>query len=344
MIIVMVVIFVLAMLAAAFAYSMKVEVKLAMNANNDPDLEWLGRSGIEMAKYILGQQTRAPNQGNFESLNQKWAGGTGDTNALLADISLADNLLGDGKFSIKITDLERKFNINLADEPVIQQALIIMGVDAGSFPAIVSSLLDWIDRDDSERINGAESDYYLTLNPPYSAKNGLIDDLSELLLIKGISPELYWGSGTTNQPVGSMRGVDRLNVGPDQSYPVGLVDIFTTLSSGRININTASITTLQMIPEVDENVAQSILNMRAGPDGVEGDEDDMPFRNTGELINVPGMSRGVVQQLSRYCDVRSHTFEVEVDAEIRGSRRKYIALIRRSGNPADFQTLKFYWK
>ena len=344
MIIVMLVIFVLSILAAGFAFSMKVEVKLALNSNNDPEIEWLGRSGIELAKYVLAQQSRVPNEGNFEALNQKWAGGT-STNTLLSDTSLENVELGGGRFTVKITDLERKFNINIADEQVIQQALILIGVDAGSFPTIVSSIQDWIDQDDNERINGAESDFYLSLNPPHSAKNGLIDDLSELLLIKGIAPELYWGNGTTNGQVTRFQSrFDRSNAGREpQSYPVGLVDIFTTLSSGRININTAPLLNLQMIPEVDENVAASILRMRAGPDGTEGNEDDIPFRNVGELVNVPGLPRQVVQQLSRYCDVRSHTFEVEVDVDVRGSKRQFFAVIRRSGN-LDFQTLKFYWK
>lgn len=345
MIIVMLVIFVLSILAAGFAYSMKVEVKLALNSNNDPEVEWLGRSGIEYAKYVLALQARIPNQNTFEALNQSWAGGT-STNTLTEDLSLENVELGGGKFSVKITDLERKFNINMADEPVIQQALLIMGVDAGSFPIIASSIQDWVDQDDGERINGAESDFYMGLNPPYTAKNGLIDDLSELLLIKGITPELYWGSGATNAQMTRFQSrFERPNAGGEPaSYPIGLVDIFTTLSTGRININTASLLNLQMIPEIDENVASSILRMRAGPDGVEGNEDDVPFRNVGELVNVPGLPRQVVQQLARYCDVRSHTFEVQVDVDVRGTKREYFAVVRRSNNTADFQTLKFFWK
>ena len=36
------------------------------------------------------------------------------------------------------------------------------------------------------------------MNPPYSAKNGPIDDISELLLIKGVTPEIYYGGAATN--------------------------------------------------------------------------------------------------------------------------------------------------
>jgi len=52
-------------------------------------------------------------------------------------------------------------------------------------------------------------------------------------------------------------------------FPVGLVNIFTPMSSGRININTASATVLQMIPGVDENTANEIIKFRSGPDGAD---------------------------------------------------------------------------
>src|SRR5437762_1834190 len=45
LVIVMISIFVLTILAVGFAFSMKVETKLAQHANNETELQWLGRSG-----------------------------------------------------------------------------------------------------------------------------------------------------------------------------------------------------------------------------------------------------------------------------------------------------------
>jgi type II secretory pathway component PulK len=188
----------------------------------------------------------------------------------------------------------------------------------------------------------------MSLDPPYVSKNGPIDDISELLLIKGIyeNPEIFWGTASTNHPISAFqsRGNPLFNDKPPPSYPFGLNDIFTTLSSGKININTASESTLQMIPGVDENVAQGIIQMRAGPDGVDGNDDDVPFRNIGGLSSVPGMNPQIVQQLAPYCDVRSSTFDVQVDVEMGGASREYHAVIRRGNRPNDFSILKFYWK
>ena len=347
LIIVMISITVLAILAAGFAYSMKVETKLAQNANSETELTWLGLSGVEKARWILAQQLSIA-QEPYDSLNQVWAGGPGSmmtSNSALAGVTL-DFALGNGKGKLRITDLERKVNINVADEPMLEQALRLVGVDAGDSSAITGAILDWIDPDDNIHIGGTESDFYQSLNPPYYAKNKPIDDLSELLLINGITPEIYWGSVSTNHPPAAFfqnqPGFVTHNA-EMAAYPVGLVDLFTPLSTGRININTASFTTLQMIPFVDENVAAEIIRLRSGLDEVDGTEDDTPFRNAGELINVPGISRQAVAQLQRVCDVRSRTFEVQVDAEVNGYKRQFIAIVGRN-NPKDLQVLSLYWK
>jgi general secretion pathway protein K len=347
-IIVMVCIFVLAALAAIFAAYMKVEVRLAANSNNEEEMQWLGRSGVEKARWILGQQLVVPNE-PYDSLNQKWAGGDCETNEVLADATLKDNALGHGKFSITITDTERKFNINLAlgNDAVLQQAMILIGVDAAEIPTIIASVQDWIDRDDTMHVNGAESEYYQSLNPPYFAKNGPIDDLTELLFVKGVTPEIYWGPNSTNHPMQVFQTKSPLRTGvlPNQAIATaGLVDIFTPISSGRINLNTASATTLQMIPGLDANMAAAIIRMRSGPDGIDGTCDDVPLRQPGgqDLINI-GLSAQAAQALTQYCDVRSSTFEVQVDVEVGVSKRRYYALLKRN-SPKDVQILSFRWE
>jgi hypothetical protein len=128
-------IFVLSILAAGLAFSMKVESKLAVSTDTNQRLVWLGRSGVELARWVLAQEaTLQP----YDSLNQIWAGGTGsmsETNSALAGISLNNFQVGDGTVSVKITDLERFANINTAPAPEMQQALTLMGVDAGQSPS-----------------------------------------------------------------------------------------------------------------------------------------------------------------------------------------------------------------
>ncbi|MDW7979193.1 MAG: general secretion pathway protein GspK [Verrucomicrobiales bacterium] len=345
----MISIIVLSVLAGGFAYSMKVETKLAQNTSYETELIWLGRSGVERARWVLGLQLAFGNE-PYDSLNQKWAGGPGSfmiSNSPLAEVDLNQPVeLGNGKItSIKIVDLERKANINLANEGMLQHALTLMGVDAVEASAIAGAILDWIDPDNATHPGGAETDYYLGCIPPYEAKNGPIDDMAELLLIKGVTPEIFWGQRAPERPLAAFQARDRLFTGARNElipYTAGLVELFTPISSGRININTASAAVLQLVsPLIDSLIAAEIIKLRAGPDGVDGTEDDTPFRNPGELINVPGLSRQAVESIMRVCDVRSRTFEVTVDVEVAGYKRQFKAVLGRN-SPQDIQVLSFY--
>ena len=346
---VLIVIMVLGILAGGFAYSMKVETKLARNSSHDVEMEWLGRSGIELAKYILASELGEP--GPFQGVDclaNRWAGGIGNTNSGLADIPMDNFPLGRGAFSIKIVDLDRKFNINAANDVILRQALTLIGVDAGAFDIIVDSILDWRDKDDNTLPSGTESSAYQNYRPPYFAKNGPLDDLSELLLIRGITPAMYWGSSSggaqmqvlNRNPFGRASGFD------EPMYSTGFVDLFTTVSGRQINVNTASLKQLQIVPYFDDTIAQEIINGpmgRAGPDGADGTEDDMPFRSPAEVFQRVPAAAPFAQLALPYLTVRSLVFEVTVEAHIDNDVRTYVGLLRRN-NPRDIQLLGFYWK
>ena len=137
------------------------------------------------------------------------------------------------------------------------------------------------------------------MSPPYYCKSGPIDDLSELLLIKGITPDIYWGSTSTNHPPAAYqkKGFDHTphssksrfaNEANNVPNPVGLVELFSPYGN-KLNINTASAKTLQLLPGMDANSAQQIVEQRAGPDGVDGTDDDVPFHSVNELNSgLPG--------------------------------------------------------
>jgi type II secretory pathway component PulK len=350
LIIVMVMVLVFAGLAAVLASMMSVETRLARNSSWNNELYVLGLSGIELAKAVLSQ----PNQGQpYDGLNQIWAGGNCETNDALADITLENNQLGHGTFSVKITDADRKFNINLAAvaPEMLNQGLILMGVDAAEAPHIVNAVADWTDRDDDPRVGSTEteSSYYMSLAPPYTAKNGPIDDLTELMMIKGITPNMYFGGGgpvdggIVKQNFQRALRNSRKFSEEEPTYALGFVDLFTAISGRLININTASANVMQLIPDVDGTLAQAIISTRAGPDGADGTCDDMPFRSIGELANVPGMPRELAQLFGRYFSTRSTTFEVEVEAKIDAVTRTYHAVLRRNA-PNQVVLLYMYWR
>ncbi len=347
LVIVMISVAVLAILAGGFAYSMKVETRLARNANNESELEWLGRSGVEYARWILSEQARIPAE-PYDALNQVWAGGPGGigtTNSALLGVQ-KEVKLGNGSFTWKILDLDRKANINTASEVVLQQALMLMGASPGDSTPIVSSILDWIDVDDNTHMQGAEKAFYQPFH--YSPKNGPIGDLSELLLVNAVTPEIYWGSIATNHPPaafqmrqGRLSPMAQMAQAQAPTFTSGLVDLFTPISGGKININTASADVLQLIPGLDRTMAEAIVSGRQGDDdgsGLVG-----PYRNVQEVRRIPEVNLGTGGMLSQYCDVRSRAFEVQVDARIGNYTRQFVAILGRN-NPREVQILSFYWK
>jgi general secretion pathway protein K len=329
LVMVMCAIVVLSILAAAFALSMKVETRLAQNAGYEEQFLWMGVSGVQRAAWILAQEN-CP----YTSLNQKWANGLGDpcdTNGPLADVSLDNYPVGEGTVSISIIDLERWVNINTANTPTLQQALTLMERDPNDIAVVSDSILDWINPGDAPRVAGAKSDYYQGLTPPYFAKEAPIDDLSELQLIKGVTPEIYSGHAPDQQPDVFHHKLG-LGAAPGQNFGngLGLTNFFTPFSNGRININTADRNVLQMIPGVNAAMADAIINQRA----------DTPFQNVGQLTAFTGLNP---QQIGLPCDVRSSTYEVLVTAQLGDYKRVYVAILARTAG-TDFQIVRFYWQ
>ena len=341
LIVALIAVLVLSAMAAGFALSMKVETRLAYNANSDTQLYWLGRSGVELARWVLAQE-RCP----YDSLNQIWAGGPGsdcETNGPLAGLSLNNYPVGGGTVSVKIIDLERFANINTANGTEIQQALTDMGVDANEMSVVADSIQDWIGPPGTPRVAGAESDYYQALDPPYYAKNAPIDDKSELLHVRGIldHPEIYWGGCASNRAGITFQHKLGFGNSPGENvcYPFGLKDVFTAISNGRVNINTAATNVLQMILNGDATTAENIIKLRAGPDGVDGTEDDTPILNAAGAIQSAGGNPNLAGNL---VTTRSSTFEVQVTAQIGSAPpRNYTAILFRN-SPADIRIVSFY--
>ena len=339
---VMLVVLALMVIAGSFAYSIKVETKLALNTQSEAEMEWLGRAGVEMARWILFMQKRIPKEAGYDSLNQFWAGGPGPVDELesaqnpFLGMSLKNIPCGPGSFSLEIVDEERKINVNTVPLPVLQRALSMSGIDAMEAQMLNDAIQDWRDRDDLPRMGGgAESSSYLDLNPPYEAKNGQIDDIRELLKIKGVTPEMYFGA-----PPPLPRGPRNRFAPPSQVVP--LAKLFCAQGQ-RVNVNTAPPEVLSVLFGVEpDRVRDTVIRARSGDDGADGTPDDRPFRDPGVIMGLLGLTGAggqsspnpqVVPGVAGLLTAQSVTFEVRVDAQLGSARRRFIALLRRTQSP-----------
>ncbi|MGH7783329.1 MAG: general secretion pathway protein GspK [Candidatus Binatia bacterium] len=146
----------------------------------------------------------------------------------LVDGSWREETLGSGAYRVRLVDEGGKININRVDEETLRRILTNLGVEESRRATVVDSIMDWRDADDLHRTNGAENDYYQSLSPPYTAKNGPFDTVEDLLWVKGVTAGLYYGYDANDGSSG-------------ESKRVGLREIFTVDSPiDRVNLRTAT--------------------------------------------------------------------------------------------------------
>ena len=250
-----------------------------------------------------------------------------------------------GTVSIKIIDLERYANINTANTAELQQALTVMGVDADDISVVSDSIQDWRGTAAAPRVAGAESDYYQSLTPPYYAKNAPIDDLSELLLVKGVTPEMYYGGSSSNSPAHAATTQARLRHGsrPGAGLSVRIERCFHAVSSGKININTGGCKR----PANDSRRGRDHrrrghpATRRAGRRGRHGGRHAIP--ESAGALQTAGLNPANAGQAANLLTTRSSTFEVQVTAQIGNISREFTAIILRNTG-TDIQVVGFYWK
>jgi general secretion pathway protein K len=188
----------------------------------------------------------------------------------------------------------------------------------GSRPsAIINPLIDWLDSGDDDRItglDGAERDYYASLDPPYAPRNGPFTDLSELRRVRGITPELW-------ARVGGVEGLGRvMTIWGEESRTGRSVGM-----SGRININTAPVEVIATL--ITENsslhMAEEIVAFRdEKSEGIYvNDLEGNWYRRCAGCEEVP-LAENLITQ-------RSDIFRIVSRAVKDGGAVKITAVVRR---------------
>ncbi|MCL4694686.1 MAG: type II secretion system minor pseudopilin GspK [Candidatus Hydrogenedentes bacterium] len=154
----------------------------------------------------------------YDSLDEPWAYGVPfqPFNDAVMECSISDEY---GKLNLNAL-FNTRSETGDADL-ALEQTLRYLFTERGADEDVTDAILDWLDPDDDPRPLGAEYDYYQSLETPYTCKNGPMTSVEELLLVRGMTPELYFGDPALEQ--------------------LPLPELLTTNghTSGRINLNTA---------------------------------------------------------------------------------------------------------
>jgi general secretion pathway protein K len=230
----------LSVIALSFSRESFVEVAAARNAQSLENSYFVARAGIVATVYQLMQRRLTA------SVRQA---GLQDTPTPL-DLGSVTGSFGGGVYRVDIQDESGKINVNTVAEEQLRALVQASGIEKPDSDIITDSILDWRDADSLTRLNGAEDDYYQALNPPYKAKNGRIDTVEELLLIRGVTPDYFYGhpERAPNAPV---------------VYKYGLSRYLTVYSTRtQVNVNFAPLPVLLSIPGMAPQAAQVIFDRR----------------------------------------------------------------------------------
>ena len=109
-----------------------------------------------------------------------------------------------GRWAVRMIDETGRISLNKADDVLLRRIVTNLAqVDPTAsmdrhtqeaIDTVVDSILDWRDHDNLKRTHGAESAYYLKRRVPYRAKNAFFDSPDELLLVRGVTADLFYGS------------------------------------------------------------------------------------------------------------------------------------------------------
>jgi general secretion pathway protein K len=175
---------VLMVIVLSFSFMAKTETLATLSFKEGVEKKFLAEAGIE--------------RGMVEMLYRRQNLNSGDSELWKTNSTPYSDQLGNGKYTVRIMDESGKLDINTLNDSsaiIFRNLLINSGVKAEDADTITDSVLDWKDADDLHRLHGAESDYYLSLPNPYKAKNADFDTVEELLMVKGMTREILYGTG-----------------------------------------------------------------------------------------------------------------------------------------------------
>jgi len=216
------------------------------------------------------------------------------------------NLVGEignrGTYEAHITGEGGRLNLNwlvAGEDParleILRKFLENKGVDLNERDRMIDCLLDWVDADNLERLNGAED------GPNYHPANTLLTRLDQLKKVKG------WQEYTSNEDWD---------------------DELTLNSGGPIDLMWASRDVLLALPGMTDQIVDQFLQIRRGPDGIDGTQDDAQFKTLDEIRSALGFSQEQFQQLASLVGFKDQVFRV-VSVGKSGDAEKTVQMIVR---------------
>jgi len=308
---------VLMAIVAMLGRNSRLDTKVAMARMDAIRCKWACRAGVEKAVAVLNTD-----ETENDTLLDLWSDNEEDFN---------DVMLERCRLNIKVVDETSKLNINTATKDQL------MGLPY-MLEEIADAIIDWRDTNDNPSGAGVESGYYEALDFGYRARNGPFRTIRELLMVKDVTEELFYGEDTNlnGQLDYNERDGDETppNDDGDDELDKGWINYLTcyppaegsgSQAYARVNVNTAS-----------EEVLAALLGGAEDEDAVRTALDIIDFRessengieNPSDLTSYGVMTNSDFSKIEDYITVSSDVFTVHC-----------VATVDRNGTPcAQVQT------
>jgi len=312
LIVVLWVVMILSLLVLGLAQTMQIELRIASFNRTVFKCDALARAGVELAKQQLMEDLDPSQDLGADALSERWHNNP----------DYYENYgLREGTINVQVLPEDGKLNINLlAETPeALHYFFQLLQVPPGDADVLVDSIDDWVDLDVNPRVAGAEDEYYTNLDPPYRTKNGPIDRVEELLLIQGMTPDLFYG---------------RINDRP-------LRDFLTACTADKVNVNVAPAVVLAVLLGIDETAAEQIVSYRNGEDGVPGTDDDRVLYSKQDLpLAASTLSAEDLKAVENVLDFKSVFFTIVAEGRIGDVSKTIRVTVSRSED--GIKTLAWY--
>ena len=272
---------VLTVIATSVGQNSRLDMKVSTVRTEELRCKWACRAGIEKAIGVLNEDLR-----ESDNLTELWSDNDEDFN----DVSLERCW-----FSVKVIDESSKLNINTVTK---EQLLELPYMEE----YIADAIIDWRDGDDTPNAEGVEGGYYENLPVGYKIRNGPFKTIRELLLVKGVTEELFYGEDTNFNGLLDYNERDGDESPPnddrDDILDVGWIAYLTCYSYDRnvdaegnqkVNINQANERQLQNSLGIRQSQAQWIVERRQ----------NNRFTSIADLLDNSGSQQSSQQSLQQ---------------------------------------------
>ncbi|MEI8342975.1 MAG: hypothetical protein WCH43_15740 [Verrucomicrobiota bacterium] len=222
-------------------------------------------------------------------------------------------------YHVKLTGEGGKLNLNVLLQMILagngqNQRLLLenyltrRGLSQQERAILIDSLLDWVQPGNTRHLNGMQdSATYKNAHRPFLT-------LDEVEKVNGS--------------------------GPLVSKPDWKNDFTLYTQHGKIDLLTASLPVLQSIPGIGDARAIQFLNIRQGPDHLDGTKDDHVFKDITEVRSFLGLSETQFQQISNLVAIQDSTYHILSEGRSGDVKRQLEVIAQKSGA----SPVILYWK